>query len=158
MKDLWKTALLLAVVAWSLGSPAQQPQPKAEPAEAADVATIRALLEAQTSAWNRGDLEGYMQGYWRSGELTFFSGASRTAGWEKTLQRYKRAYKSGGRQMGRLSYREIKVELLGADAAFVRGKWQLKMREGASPQGVFTLVLKRFPEGWKIVHDHSSGD
>jgi len=119
---------------------------------------IRNVLQAQVDAWNRGDLEGYMAGYWKSSELTFFSNATETKGWEPTLQRYKARYLGAGRTMGTVSFPELEITVLSGDAAFVRGQWQLEMPDGKKPHGMFTLVVRKFPEGWRIVHDHSSGD
>ncbi|HYE24050.1 MAG TPA: DUF6438 domain-containing protein [Clostridia bacterium] len=89
-------------------------------------AQIRAVLEAQREAWNRGDLDGYMAGYWRSAHLTFFGGSGETRGWRETLERYRVRYQSGGRTMGTLTFDQIRVEMLSRDAAFVRAR-------GASP-------------------------
>ena len=117
---------------------------------------IRAVLAAQVAAWNKGDLETFMQGYWASPALTFFSAGNRTEGWEPTLERYRRRYQSGGQEMGQLTFSELRVEMLGTDAAFVRGRWQLE-RTKDRPGGLFTLIFQRLPEGWRFVHDHTSG-
>jgi ketosteroid isomerase-like protein len=119
---------------------------------------IRAVMDAQVAAWNRHDLNGFMAGYWKSPELTFFSGASTTKGWQPTLDRYRQRYQSNGAAMGRLEFSDMSVEQLCSDVAFVRGQWQLTMPDGKQPHGLFTLVLRKFPEGWRIVHDHSSGE
>lgn len=119
-------------------------------------AQIKAVLEAQRDAWNRGDLDGYMAGYWRSAHLTFFGGSGETRGWRETLERYRARYQSGGRMMGTLTFDQIRVEMLSRDGAFVRGTWSLAMADGTNPHGVFTLVIRRMPDGWRIVHDHSS--
>jgi beta-aspartyl-peptidase (threonine type) len=116
---------------------------------------IRQVLDAQVAAWNQGDLQGFMAGYWSSPELSFFSGSQRTRGWQATLDRYVDRYQSKGQEMGQLTFRELDIELLGPDSALVRGRWQLK-RSKDSPGGLFTLIFKRLPEGWRIVHDHTS--
>ncbi len=116
---------------------------------------IRAVLDAQAAAWNRGDLEGFMSGYWSSPDLTFFSAATRTQGWQATLDRYRKRYQSEGQEMGKLTFSEVQVETIGPDAALVRGRWQLE-RNKDRPGGLFTLIFKRLPEGWRIVHDHTS--
>jgi len=116
---------------------------------------IRRLLERQVAAWNRRDLEGFMQGYWHSPELTFYSGGTTVAGWQETLNRYRNRYMSAGNEMGKLDFLDLKIELLGPKAGFVRGRFQLKMGTGNS-EGLFTLTLRRFSDGWKIVHDHTS--
>jgi beta-aspartyl-peptidase (threonine type) len=119
------------------------------------VAEIRAVLDAQVVAWNKGDLEGFMNGYWRSPELTFTSGATLTKGWDETLARYKKRYQSEGREMGTLAFSDLEIQTLGPDSALVRGQWKLTLKD-ASPGGRFTLILRRFPEGWRIIHDHTS--
>ena len=119
-------------------------------------AAIRAVLQQQVEAWNRHDLEGFMAGYWNSPDLTFFSGGSETKGWEPTLERYRRTYQSKGSEMGKLEMSDIQVVELGPAAAFVRGHWHLTMSDGKTPHGLYTLVLRKFPEGWRIVHDHTS--
>jgi ketosteroid isomerase-like protein len=117
---------------------------------------IQQVLRRQADAWNRHDLDGFMAGYWNSPELTFFSGANMTTGWQPTLERYRQNHQSGGREMGKLDFSDLRIEALGSDAAFVRGAWQLTMSDGNTPHGLFTLIFRKFPEGWKIVHDHSS--
>jgi beta-aspartyl-peptidase (threonine type) len=119
-------------------------------------AAISAELEAQVAAWNRGDLKGYMQGYWHSPELTFFAGQNESAGWQAAYQRYRAAYVGKGKEMGKLEFSALRVEVLSPEAAFVRGGWQLTMKDGIQRRGLFTLVLKKFSEGWRIIHDHSS--
>lgn len=119
---------------------------------------IRQVLVAQVEAWNRGNLPEYMAGYWRSPDLVFFSGATVTRGWEPTLARYQQRYASAGKEMGKLEFSELHIEHLSPGAAVVTGKWQLTMSDGKQPHGLFTLLFKRRPEGWKIVHDHSSGE
>jgi beta-aspartyl-peptidase (threonine type) len=119
---------------------------------------IASVLRVQQDAWNRGDLEAFMAGYWNSPELTFFSGAHEYKGWQAALDRYKTAYKSGGHEMGKLEFSNLRVEMLGAEAAFVRGEFHLTLSNGKTPHGLFTLIFRKFPEGWKIVHDHSAGE
>jgi len=117
---------------------------------------IEHVLRVQQEAWNRHDLEGFMAGYWNSSELTFFSGAKEHDGRQATIDRYRATYASPGHEMGKLEFSGLRIEMLGADAAFARGAWQLTMSDGKMPHGLFTLVFRRFPEGWKIVHDHTS--
>jgi beta-aspartyl-peptidase (threonine type) len=119
-------------------------------------AAVEHVLRTQQDAWNRHDLEGFMAGYWNSPELTFFSGAKEQHGWQATMDRYRAAYASPGHEMGKLEFSGLRIEVLGADAAFVRGAWLLTMSDGKTPHGLFTLVFRKFPEGWKIVHDHTS--
>jgi uncharacterized protein (TIGR02246 family) len=128
--------------------------------DAEDVArtAIRKMIEQQQAAWNRKDLEAFMSGYWNSPDLTFFSGAREARGWQAALDRYKKAYQGAGHEMGRLEFANLRIEMLCPDAAFVRGEFRLTMSDGKKPQGLFTLILRKFPEGWKIVHDHSAGE
>ena len=117
---------------------------------------IERVLRKQQEAWNRHDLEGFMAGYWHSPELTFFSGAQERDGWEATIDRYLATYASPGHEMGQLEFSGLRIEVLGQEAAFVRGVWRLTMSDGKKPHGLFTLVFRKFPDGWKIVHDHTS--
>jgi ketosteroid isomerase-like protein len=117
---------------------------------------IENVLHAQQDAWNHGDLDAFMAGYWNSPELTFFSGAKEHDGWQAALDRYRAAYASPGHEMGKLEFSNLKIEMLGPDSAFVRGAWGLTMRDGKTPHGLFTLIFRKFPAGWKIVHDHTS--
>lgn len=119
-------------------------------------AAVRGLLDAQVAAWNRGDLEGFMAGYWRSPELVFLSGGSVTRGWEATLARYRARYQAEGREMGRLDFDSVEVVPLADDAAFARGGYRLRMKDGSEPHGLFTLLLRRLDGAWRIVHDHTS--
>jgi beta-aspartyl-peptidase (threonine type) len=85
-----------------------------------------------------------------------FSGGKETAGWQATLDRYRAAYSGPGHEMGRLEFTNLRIEGLGPEAAFVRGEFHLTMPDGKTPHGLFTLVFRKFPNGWKIIHDHSS--
>jgi beta-aspartyl-peptidase (threonine type) len=116
---------------------------------------IQKVLDDQVAAWNRSDLEGFMAGYWKSPKLTFSSGNAKLQGWQATFDRYKQRYQSEGREMGKLGFSELEIEPLGPDSAFVRGRFQLKMAK-ESPTGLFTLIFRKLPEGWRIVHDHTS--
>lgn len=117
---------------------------------------VRSVVEHQMEAWNRHDLEGFMAGYWNSPELTFFSGGTVTKGWQPTLERYQKTYQSGGHEMGKLEFADLQIVSLGPNSAFVRGRWHLTMSDGKEPHGLFTLVFRKFPEGWRIIHDHTS--
>ena len=117
---------------------------------------VEQVLRTQQDAWNHHDLDGFMAGYWNSAELTFFSGAKQTSGWQATLDRYKATYASPGHEMGTLEFSALRIEMLGPESAFVRGAWHLTMTDGKTPHGLFTLVFREFPKGWKIVHDHTS--
>jgi ketosteroid isomerase-like protein len=117
---------------------------------------VKQVLGSQAKAWNSHDLEAFMAGYWKSPDLTFFSGANERHGWQATMDRYKATYQSPGHEMGKLDFSNLRVEALGSEAAFVRGEWHLTMPEGKTPHGLFTLVFRKFPDGWKIIHDHTS--
>lgn len=119
-------------------------------------AAVTAVLQKQVNAWNHHDLEAFMSGYWNSPELTFFSGGHENRGWQQALDHYRATYASPGHEMGKLEFANLRVEPLGTDAAFVRGEYHLTMPDGKTPHGLFTLVFRKFPEGWKIIHDHSS--
>ena len=117
---------------------------------------ITGVLNEQVTAWNAHDLEKFMAGYWHSPELTFFSGGEKSAGWQAALDRYRKRYQGEGHEMGKLDFSDLVVEPLGSDAAFARGAWHLTMPDGKTPHGLFTLVFRKFSEGWKIIHDHTS--
>lgn len=119
-----------------------------------EVAAIRAVLDAQREAWNRGDIDGYMEGYARLNSTIFISGDNVTRGWQTVRDRYKRAYDSR-EKMGTLTFSEVEVSLLDAKTAVVMGHWELQ-RSGDQPKGRFTLIFKRLRSGWRIVHDHTS--
>ena len=123
--------------------------------EAATTKEILAVLDKQVAAWNRHDLEGFMAGYRNSETLSFYSGGTKTSGWNTTLERYRNRYQSAGHEMGHLEFTELEVETLGPDSAFVRGRWNLKTTTGEQG-GLFTLIFRRFGDGWKIIHDHTS--
>jgi len=123
-------------------------------AQAASEAAIRAVLEAQAAAWNRGDVEGYMAGYDRSPKTEFVGGDSITRGWQEVFDRYKKKYDTR-EKMGTLTFSDLEITLLGNDAALVLGRWRLK-RAADEPHGTFTLLFRKTKAGWRIVHDHSS--
>jgi ketosteroid isomerase-like protein len=140
---------LLATIASS-----QEPSPNDRPNDSK--VAVEQVLRTQQEAWNHHDLDGFMAGYWKSADLTFFSGAKQTSGWQGTLDRYRAKYSGPGNEMGKLEFSDLRIEILGPNAAFVRGAWHLTMSDGKTPHGIFTLVFRRFPDGWKIVHDHTS--
>ena len=127
----------------------------AEDKDSQQTAAVLDVLDTQTQAWNRVELEGFMAGYWSSPDLIFTSGGQVSRGWEPTLEKYRETYGGGKASMGRLSFDEIEVRLLGPETAWVLGRWQLE-REGASSGGVFTLIFRQISGRWVIVHDHTS--
>ena len=147
--------LLLAALFLLLLTTATAQKNSNAPAEAA----IRAVLDAQTEAWNKGNLEDFMKGYWRSPKLTFYSAGNKRAGYDAVLERYRKTYQAEGKEMGQVSFTDVEVELLGNKAAVVRGRWGLTMSDGKKMGGLYTLIFRHFKkEGWKIIHDHTSSD
>ena len=122
---------------------------------AQEKAAIQKILDDQAVAWNKGDLPGFMKGYLESEELSFFSGNKKTQGWKATLERYQKTYQGEGKEMGKLTFNELSIELLGYDHALVRGRFNLKLKS-EDPTGIFTLILRKTNAGWRIVHDHTS--
>lgn len=118
-------------------------------------AAIALVMDAQVQAWNKGDIEEYMQGYWHSDSLIFTGGKGITHGWDAALERYKKAYDGPG-AMGQLSFAEVHTKLIGADGAYTIGQWRLN-RSSDTLTGRFTLIWNKLKTGqWVIVADHSS--
>ncbi len=121
----------------------------------ADRTAIQRVLDDQAAAWNKGDLPGFMKGYLESDDLSFFSGNANTKGWKATLERYQKKYQGDGKEMGKLTFDELSIEMLGNDHALVRGRFRLQLKSD-NPTGIFTLVMRKTPAGWRIIHDHTS--
>ena len=119
-----------------------------------DLVAIRAVLDGQAAAWNRGDIDGYMDGYDRSPDTVFVSGDRLNRGWQTVLDRYKKTYDSR-EKMGTLTFSDLEITVLSKDAALVLGRWHLQ-RSKDEPHGRFTLLFRKTKAGWKIVHDHTS--
>jgi ketosteroid isomerase-like protein len=116
---------------------------------------IQKVMLDQAAAWNKGDLDAFMTiGYWKSENLIFVSGDKITRGWQQTLDNYKRTYGTADK-MGKLTFSDLEINVLSKDAATVLGSWSLQ-RTSDNPKGKFTLVFRKFKEGWRIVQDHSS--
>ncbi|MDX1440339.1 MAG: nuclear transport factor 2 family protein [Rubricoccaceae bacterium] len=115
---------------------------------------VRAILDDQVAAWNRGDIRGFMRGYERSDSLVFISNGNMRRGWQTSLYAYVRNYPNQA-AMGTLSFEDIKIVPLGEDAALVFGMYRLQ-RENDEPLGLFSLVFKNTEDGWRIIHDHTS--
>jgi ketosteroid isomerase-like protein len=115
---------------------------------------IEAVLSRQAEAWNRGDIDGFMEHYWKSEELTFSSGGQTTRGWKSTKEGYQRRYPTR-EKMGRLTFSELEITALGESAALVLGRWRLERDEGPVG-GNFSLVCRKLDGKWVIVHDHTS--
>ena len=146
----YETHLVIENGGLAVPKPGDAPSTKAIASEQ----TIRELLQQQALDWNRGDLDAFMRPYWQSKELTFSSGGDVTRGFNATLARYKDRYPDKT-AMGRLAFNELEFLTLGVDSMQVLGVWKLD-RDQHPVDGRFTLILKRFPGGWKIVHDHTS--
>lgn len=112
---------------------------------------IRGVLQAQKSAWNRGDIDAFMEGYWKSDELRFASGGNVTRGWQATIERYRRVYPDRS-AMGQLEFSDLEVNVTSEDSAMVHGRWSLQ-RANDTPGGLFTLGFRKFEENWLIISD-----
>jgi beta-aspartyl-peptidase (threonine type) len=117
-------------------------------------AVVRAILASQQSAWNEGKVDAFLEGYWKSDGLTFSGSQGITRGFVGVQERYRRSYPDR-QAMGKLEFTGLEVRPFGPDAALVLGHWHLT-REKGDIGGVFTLVFERLPEGWRIIHDHTS--
>jgi ketosteroid isomerase-like protein len=125
--------------------------------EKESIAIEQSILEVMTNqaaAWNAGNLEGFMLGYWNSDQLVFVSGDKITRGWQATLNNYKKSYDSRAK-MGTLTFTDLDVTVFSKDAASVLGSWSLA-REKDNPKGKFTLLFRKVKGNWRIVHDHTS--
>lgn len=121
-----------------------------------EAGAVRRLLQEQAAAWNRGDMEAFVNGYWKSDLLTFAGTGGVTRGWDGLLARYRRTYPNRA-AMGSLSFSDLEITLLAPDAALVLGRWRLD-RERDTPGGIFSLVVRRIEGSWRVVHDHTSSD
>jgi len=152
MKSAFLTTLpalfLLTVLAFA--SPVSPPVNAAPTAQA----QIEAVLHAQQDAWNRGDVDVFLEGYWHSPDLTFSGSGGVARGWDGVRERYHKSYPDRA-AMGHLTFSGLEFRELGPKAFLVLGNWHLDRASGPIG-GVFTLVFQRFPEGWKIIHDHTS--
>ena len=145
-------SLLLLAVVVVVGY--QKGVPKS-PDEDRNVAAVRAVIEAQAAAWNRGDVNGYMEGYAKEETTTFVSGDTVTRGWQTVLERYKSRYDTR-EKMGTLAFTELELKPLSEFYFMATGRWQLTLSDGTTPHGRFTLIFRRTGAGWRIVHDHTS--
>ena len=150
---MFRLSSVIALVVCGLATAAYQNTARAQP-NAKTEAAIRGVLDAQAAGWNRGDLEGYMDGYDRSPNTEFVGGDNITRGWQQVLDQYKKRYNSR-EKMGVLTFSELEITVLSKDAALVLGRWRLK-RANDEPHGTFSLLFRKTKAGWRIVHDHSS--
>ena len=143
MKNLSIATIIILVAAASIiGQSGKEPT------------AIRKVMDDQAIAWNKGDIDGFMIGYWRSEKLTFVSGDTVTRGWQQTLDRYKKSYDSRAK-MGTLTFSDLEFIVVEDDMAVVLGSWALA-GPPEKPHGKFTLTFRKFKEGWRIVMDHTS--
>jgi uncharacterized protein (TIGR02246 family) len=156
MRQITKSRFLtfLAALVFLGGLAASARQAPQAPDRGGDRASITAVLSAQQDAWNKGDVDTFLQGYWRSPELTFSGSGGIARGWDGVLVRYKEHYPNR-EAMGKLEFSGLEIRFLGPDAALVLGHWHLARQKG-DIGGVFSLIFDRFPEGWRIIHDHTS--
>ena len=144
------TLLLVALLlpAGSMPAVSQNARPEAE---------IRAVLAAQEAAWNRADVASFMEGYEKSADLTFSGTSGITRGWQNVLERYRQRYPDA-EAMGKLQFSEIEVRRVGSEAALVLGRFHLirTAKAGSDASGRFSLVFRKTPSGWRIIHDHTS--
>jgi len=149
MKTFWAVLVLPLIVSVLYG------RNLAPPSSTANAETeIRAVLDAQVAAWNRNDINAFMQGYWKSDKTEFVGSNGILRGWQAVLERYRKAYLDG-RAMGTLTFSGLEITVLSPTAALVLGEWRLD-RDADHPGGVFTLIFRKFPEGWRIINDHTS--
>jgi ketosteroid isomerase-like protein len=153
-----KSTVFCLVLASFLGAilvtASARPQPGSGKAGDTERGAILAVLTAQQSDWNKGNVRGFMDGYWNSSELTFAGTRGFTRGWQPVMERYEKNYADKA-AMGTLDFSELEIRQLGPDAALVLGRWHLQ-RQAGDIGGIFTLVFQKFPEGWRIVHDHTT--
>jgi len=153
-KEMIRTRTLLIVVL-GLSVPLSALAQSSKPSKSSQsTAAIRAVMDAQRDAWNRGDIEGYMDGYERSEKTVFISGDNVTRGWQTVLERYRKSYDTR-EKMGVLSFSDVEVRVLSKDSALVIGRWMLK-RANDEPHGRFSLIFRKTKVGWRIINDHTS--
>ncbi|HMS40308.1 MAG TPA: nuclear transport factor 2 family protein [Pyrinomonadaceae bacterium] len=145
MKNLLLTILMVLTISGIAFA-----QTKDEKAKAA----IRKVMDDQITAWNKGDIDGFMQGYWKSENLVFVSGDNVRRGWQTVTDNYKKSYNTR-EKMGILSFNDLEITILSKDSATVLGRWKVQ-HEPKDDQGRFTLIFRKFKEGWRIIHDHTS--
>ncbi len=149
-------AVLLLAVALGVFFPAAVRSPAATPPPLPSEA-IKAVLDAQAAAWNKGDLDGFMAGYRRDKDLFYVSGAKAVRGWDALRDHYKAAYQEPGKEMGTLTFSDVEVEVFTPKAAHAHGRWKVTTKAKESG-GWFTLVFREYPEGWRVTYDHTSGE
>jgi len=142
-------AVIAVVTFWACAAP--------RAFSADDDRAVRGVLAAQQAAWNRGDLDAFMAGYAHRDDLVFTSGGKIRRGWQDTYDKYRAKYGADPSTMGHLDFEILGIQPLGADGAIVLGRWRLTATPNAGA-GVFSLGFARTPDGWRVVHDHTSLD
>jgi ketosteroid isomerase-like protein len=151
-----RTPLLILLIIMALATISHPSHAQSAPAHAEDRAEITQILSNQTLSWNKGDVDTFMTGYWKSPDLTFSGSGGTQRGYEAVLQRYKHGYPDRS-TMGHLDFSDLDFHFIGSDGALVLGHWHLtRDKDKGDIGGVFSLVWQRFPEGWRIIHDHTS--
>jgi uncharacterized protein (TIGR02246 family) len=157
------TAILIGAVALPLlfgeARDGKKNTPKGVMASHDPKKAIQAVLDEQIVAWNHGDLEGFMVGYWNSPDFVYLSNKQVVRGWQTMLDRYRQIFKSPGeaqQQMGMLELQDTQITLLGKEAALVWGTFSVVNPDGKQRGGLYTLVMRKFPEGWRTVYDRTS--
>jgi ketosteroid isomerase-like protein len=150
LRDMQHVVFALVLVSACAVSP-----PRVAAFQPADRAAISEVMFAQVAAWNRGDLAAFMDGYAHTPTLVFTSGGHVRRGWQEAFDHYKARYATNPKAMGQLVFKLASIDAVGADGAVVLGDWELSGIEHPE-HGVFSVVLERRPEGWRIVHDHTS--
>jgi len=117
---------------------------------------VRDAIARREADWNKGDLDGFLKAYSNAPNLVLQFGGERVDGFQAVSDWYQRVYKAEGRDMGRASFTSVEVETLGGDIALARGGWSHSLPNGSEPRGLFTIILRRFSDGWKIIHEHVS--
>ena len=122
--------------------------------ETAIKAEITSILSAQDAAWNAGDIDAFMQDYWKSEDLRFASAGNINRGWQATFDSYVKRYPDKA-TMGELSFSDLEIKVLSHEYVQVFGHWKL-VREKDTPGGLFTLLFHKIDGKWLIVSDHTS--
>jgi ketosteroid isomerase-like protein len=146
--------LLLSVLAAAAVLTLPQHFATTSAADSSSESEIRAQIQLQADAWNRGDIDSFMSTYWKSDQTAFVGASGMTRGWQGVLDRYHKNYPDRA-AMGQLTFSNLEIHMLCPDAAFAIGQFQLQRAHDA-PAGMFTLTFKKFPEGWRIVLDHTT--
>jgi uncharacterized protein (TIGR02246 family) len=153
----YRLTLRIALIIIALAALLQSAHAQSVPdPHAKDRAAITQLLTSQQDAWNKGDIDAFMSAYWKSPDLTFSGTSGVQRGFEAVRERYKKVYPNRS-TMGQLDFSDLEFHFIGNDGALVLGHWHLtRDKDKGDIGGVFSLVWQRFPEGWRIIHDHTS--